>query len=460
METMRKRVVVVGAGLAGLSTAVRLAGEGVDVTLVERRSILGGRTFSYRDKSTDDMVDNGQHAVTSAYRELRTYCRTIGTEDKMAFPKGAGGVFRDPKYGVVDFRGPKLPKPLKPFRQLAGFLRIPNVPPMDKLLFALSMTKLVKAIREMPADLDTMTATQWFDRIGMPKSIRRTFWHPLIIAALNEHPDVVSAHLLARLLRWSYLEQPGRMGYATVDLNSLFVDPAVAYLKKHNADILPDAMVSGIELDDSGRVACLRLKDGKTVTADAYIVAVHPSAFATLIKDSPLAADPFFARVAKIKESPITGVNLWFDQPLKMATHYEALLDTTTEWVFDRSRMHATRQGKGYFYTLITSASQMQIAQSNKKVIDQAVEEIHATYPESRNFKLLHASVIKEPVATFSGRPGFKDLRCTQKTPVENLFLAGDWTDTNLPSTMESAVKSGHLAAQETERFLGIERRN
>jgi len=459
MEAKRKKAIVVGAGLAGLSAAVRLAGEGVDVTVLERRSILGGRTFSYRDKSTDDMVDNGQHAVTSSYRELRSYCRTIGTEDKMAFPKGAGGVFRDPKYGLVDFRGPKLPKQFKAFRGLAGFLLIPNVPALDKMRFAVSMTKLVKAIREMPAGLDTMTVTEWFDRIGMPKTVRRTFWHPLIIAALNEHPDVVSAHLFARLLRWGYMEQPGRMGYATVDLNSLFVDPAAAFLEKHGARVITDAIVTAIQTDESGRVAALGLKDGQTLSADVYIVAVHPSAFAALIKDSPLAGIPFFARAAKIQESPITGVNLWFDQPLKMAAHYEALLDTTTEWVFDRSRMHATRQGKGYFYTLITSASQQQMTQSNKKVIEQALAEIHATYPESRGFKLLHASVIKEPVATFSGRPGFKNLRCTQKTPVENLFLAGDWTDTNLPSTMESAVKSGHLAAQEVERLLGIERR-
>ncbi len=457
----KHKVVVAGSGLAGLAAAVHLANQGREVTLVEAKPFLGGRTYSFKDKTTGDMVDNGQHVLTTTYHATFEYLRLIGTENKLYFPDQLATFFKDSSFGDHWLKGPKLPGPLEPLGGMIAMLGLKSLTLKDKVAILRSLPKLGAVVRakEIPARLDTLTAEEWFDEMGFTKGMRRAFWDTFTISTLNEKPWRVSAYLLAQLLRWGFIarkDRPASLGYPTVSLDELYVSPAAKYLEKHGGTIITGDGVADIELSmESRAINGIKLKSGKELKADAYVLALAPQGMSKLVKDTVLKEDPFFAKVTRIEEAPIVGINLWYDQRLHMTNSYEGILESPIEWVFDRTAMHGKESGPGrYFYTLIVSASWDMMDRKNSQIMETALEEMHEHYPESRNFKLLHSSVVREPTATFSGVPGFKDLRCKQRTPVKNLFLAGDWTDTQLPSTMESAVVSAVKAVKEVNRFL------
>ncbi|MCW5829767.1 MAG: hydroxysqualene dehydroxylase HpnE [Deltaproteobacteria bacterium] len=457
MHGARKEVVVAGSGLSGLAAAVHLAKDGHAVTLVEAKPFLGGRTYSFRDKTTGDLVDNGQHVLTTTYTDTFEFLRIIGTIDLVWFPDQLQTFFKDSRYGDHWLRGPNLPGPLQPLAGMIGMLRLKSLTLADKLAVLRSLPKLAVVAGEIPDRLDRMTAEEWFDEMGFTTGMRRAFWDTFTISTLNEKPWRVSAHLLAQLLRWGFVAgRSGRasLGYPTVPLDELFVAPSARYLEGHGAKIIIGDAVAGVELD-SKRITRFLLKSGRELTADAYLLALAPQGMKNLIAATALKDDPFFARVNGIEDAPIVAINLWYDQRLHMTNSYEGILDCPVEWVFDRTAMHGRESMPGrYYYTLIVSASWDLMTKTNAQIMETAMEAIHEHYPESRKFKLLHSSVVREPTATFSGVPGFRNLRCRQRTPIENLFLAGDWTDTELPSTMESAVRSGVKAVREARRYL------
>ncbi len=456
----QKQVVVAGSGLAGLAAAVHLAKAGHKVTLVEAKPFLGGRTYSFRDKTTGELVDNGQHVLTTTYDATFELLRIIGTFDKIHFPDRLQTFFKDQKFGDHWLRGPKLPGPLAPLGGLVAMLQLKSLTLADKLAVLRSLPKLGVLRNGVPDRLDRLTVEEWFDEMGIPKAARRAFWDPFTISTLNEKPWRVSAHLLGQLLRWGFVAGRDRgpsLGYPTVSMDEFYVSPSAKYLEGRGAEILLGDPVVDVDVSAAGqRVNSVRLKSGRELRADAYVLALAPQGMAKLVKDTSLGEDPFFQKVTKIQEAPIVGINLWFDQRLHMTNSFEGLIDSPIEWVFDRTAMHGKESGPGrYFYTLIVSASWDMMDKKNAQIMEIAMDEIHTHYPETRNFKLVHSSVVREPTATFSGVPGFKDLRCKQRTPVGNLFLAGDWTDTGLPSTMESAVVSGVKAVREVERYFG-----
>lgn len=457
----KRNVVVAGSGLAGLAASVHLANGGRAVTLVEAKPFLGGRTYSFRDKTTGDLIDNGQHVLTTTYAATFEYLRLIGTLDKLHFPDRLETFFKDSRHGDTWLRGPRLPRPLEPLAGMIGMLRLDSLTLRDKLAVARSLPKLASVVgaKEIPERLDRMTAEEWFDEMGFTPGMRRAFWDTFTISTLNEKPWRVSAYLLAQLLRWGFVAGRDRtpsLGYPTVSLDELYVSPAVRFLEARGATIITGDGVEDVSVATESRsVTGLTLKSGRKLKADAYVLALPPHAMANLVKTTALKDDPFFEKVTRIEEAPIVGINLWFDQPLRMTNTYEGVLDCPIEWVFDRTAMHGKQSGPSrYFYTLIVSASWDMMGQKNTQIMETAMDAMHEHYPECRNYKLLHSSVVREPTATFSGVPGFKDLRCRQRTPLGNLFLAGDWTDTQLPSTMESAVVSAEKAARELNRFL------
>ena len=258
--------------------------------------------------------------------------------------------------------------------------------------------------------------------------------------------------MLVTVLRWGFRSGPddGRLGYPTVDLDTLFVAPSVRFLEARGARIERGAGVAGLTLD-GGRVGQVTLQDARTLGADAYLLALPHGPMARLIAGSPLAGLAFFGGVAQIESAPIVAVNVWLDRPLGTRKPYEGLLDTTIEWVFDRTRMHGRATGGGWYYTLIVSASWRLMARSGAEIVEAALESLRLCYPAMAAAVVLETSVVKHPHATFSARPGFARLRLPQATPIANLFLAGDWTDTDLPSTMEGAVESGVRAVAAIE---------
>jgi uncharacterized protein with NAD-binding domain and iron-sulfur cluster len=317
------------------------------------------------------------------------------------------------------------------------------------------MPALARLARGVPAELDELTADAWLRKLGVPARMRRAFWDPFIVSTLNEKPDRVSAHLLGTVLAWGFLASPedGRLGYPTVDLDTLLVTPALALLERHGGRVVTGGAVRGL-VYEGGRVSGVDLADGRSLRADATVLALPAAGLTKVLAGTPLADDPFFARAARITTAPIVSVNVWLDRPLATRAAFEALLDVPIEWVFDRGKMHDRRAGDGHYYTLIVSAAWDLIDAPQAAILEASWTSLRRCYPEFDAAAVRAATVVKHPHATFSGVPGFARLRCPQRTPVTGLFLAGDWTDTGLPSTMEGAVESGVRALAAVTAWL------
>jgi len=437
-------VIVAGGGFAGLSAATALVEAGARVTLLEARPYLGGRARSWIDPDTGSSVDNGQHLFMACYRETLRFLDRIGARDRLMLqPRlqlpfvergGRAGVFRMPG-------GPAA------WAALVGLLGFPGLGWRDRFAL-LRMGREVRR-RSPPAQppdaLDHLTVEQWLDATGQPPETRRRLWHPLAIAALNEEPARASAAMLLPVVREALLggADGARLGIARVGLSDLYAEPAARYLKGHGCDLRLRTPVRGL-LMESGRCCGVRLADGGSLAGGAVISGVPPAELADLL-GSQTAGDRFFAPAQRLETVPIVSVYLWFGAPV-IDRPFAGLLGGTWEWIFDR-RMIGGRAGAQYGVTLVRSAARDLVDRPREALVRSALDDLHAFFPESRRAAPRQTLVIKERRATISPAPGSMALRLPTVTPIDRFLLAGDWTSTGLPATIEGAVLSGHRCA-------------
>ncbi|MET7771460.1 hydroxysqualene dehydroxylase HpnE [Nocardia sp. NPDC005366] len=457
-EKESAHVVVAGAGLAGLATAVWLAEAGHRVTLVEKRGRLGGRTISFEVAGIEGRVDNGQHLFAGCYDALLRYIDTIGTRDRLFWDAPPFAIRTGPDQ-LLTMRAPKwLPPTLRRAVGLS-WMAWPPIPWRDRPAAVRTWAKIARAALRPAPELDDLTVDRWFRRIGAPESLRALVLDQFVIGLLNEKPDRVSAFMFAQTLRFigrRALAGNPRAGDAVwprVSLHELFVAPAEQYLRARGAQVVVGTGVADIELTED-RLTGVRLTDGRVIDADAAVLALPPWSLTTLLDRGLLGQYDHFAPARKIEPAPISSVYVWLDRPLRMRRLAENLRDTTIEWVFDTTGMHGVETEAGHCYSLAVSASWDVIHLPNAEFTAAAVESLVQHYPEARAAKVLRTHVIHQPQATFSAQPGFDALRLPQRTPIDGLFLAGDWTRTALPSTMEAAAESAVLAVAATREFL------
>lgn len=429
------RVTIIGGGFAGLASAVRLCDAGYPVTLLERRQQLGGRTFSFTDPVTGDTVDNGQHLLMKCYRETLDFLERIGARDDVVFQPQFRIDFRHAVDGAYTLRFPSfLPVPLN---LLSGFLRFGAVRWTD-------IPPLRKVVAELHKDLDTgLTVDAWLDHCGQKPRMRKAFWDPLCIAALNQRPQNASARYLQAVLREAFLGESDGMclGYARTGLSGLFENRAREYISKRGGEVLCGKAVTSIVPVSSG--VRIHARSGDVIDTDMCIAAVPPLQLARMICVHTFAE--LHHTLCQYEPSPISSVNLWFDRPI-MREPMCGLLGTTMEWVFNKPALYGDydRASEGYI-TMVASAAHHLLHMSNDELIDMACKELHQVFPESRCAEVLHARVICEHAATCA-LPLSRSIP-ENRTSHPGLFLAGDWTDTGLPPTIEGAVRSGHAAA-------------
>ncbi|MFF0543701.1 hydroxysqualene dehydroxylase HpnE [Nocardia thailandica] len=452
-------VVVAGAGLAGLAGAVWLAEAGHRVTLVEKRGRLGGRTISVEVAGVDGRVDNGQHLFAGCYDALLRYVHTIGTADLLRWDAPPFAIRTGPGQ-LLTLRAPSwLPATV---RRVVGlsWLAWPPIPLRDRPAALRTWLRIARAALRPAPELDDLTVDRWFRRIGAPASLRALVLDQFVIGLLNERTERVSASLFVRTLHWiggraaAGNTRAGDAVWPRVSLHELFVAPAERYLAERGADIVAGSGVTDVEIAGDA-VTGVRLADGRVIEADAVVLAVPPWSLTTLLDRGNLGRYDHFGPARKIEAAPISSVYVWLDRPLRMRRLAENLRDTTIEWVFDTSGMHGVETGAGHCYSLAVSASWDVVHLSNAEFTAAALASLARNYPEFAEAEVLRTHVIHQPKATFSAQPGFDDLRLPQRTPVAGLFLAGDWTDTGMPSTMEAAAESAARAVAAVREHLG-----
>ncbi|HEY6447126.1 MAG TPA: hydroxysqualene dehydroxylase HpnE [Acidobacteriaceae bacterium] len=445
-----RSVMVVGGGVAGLAAATSLADAGYRVQLLERRPFLGGRASSYEHPGTGEVIDNCQHVLIGRCTALIDLYRRLGASDAIRWYDRFTFLTPGGKASVIE--PGFLPAP---FHSTLAFLGAPAFSLADKVAIARGLASFV---RGLPPDSEEDFA-HWLHRHGQTQRAIERFWKPVLVSALNEDLDRISVHYAAKVFRESFLLSPqaGRMGIPAIPLSELY-GLATGYLRAQGGEVSLRAGVDSLAPSGNGWV--VRAGD-QLWTADAVILALSFEAMAALLPSLPRneAAERFAAQLAQFEHSPITGIHLWFDRPITELDH-AVLLDTTIQWMFNKSRLQpAHRTAEGSYLELVVSASKTLVPMARQEIIDLALRELVQFFPGVTSADLLKSAVVKEVRATYSIRPGLDRYRPSAISPWPGIFLAGDWTATGWPATMEGAARSGNLAAEALARTLGDERR-
>jgi squalene-associated FAD-dependent desaturase len=445
MAAERKRYVVIGGGLAGLASAVWLAEAGKDVTLLERRGQLGGRTHAMRAEPVDDLPDNGQHVIASGYEHLFRYLTSVGTRQFVAFPRNSTLRWPGGRKVVVQTTG------FGAVRTLFGVH--PDAGTIDRLRAARATLRLGWQALHPPADLGELTTEQWFSRVGMPSLAREALWDWLALGIAAEPVSQGSATVFAKVLATGFRmgvkhRTPITIGYPTVDLDTLFVSGALEFFARHGVRVQYRAVVRRIQIE-GGAVTGVLLADGSLVPADGVVCAVPNSNVDGLLDALPEHAQ-IYSAAAALKCTPIVSTNLYLDRPLGTESAFEGLIGGTgvIDEVFDRQLMHGRSTERGWLYCLTTSGAYEQIQKTNDDIVAEQMALLRRYYPAAVEAKVVEAQVVKMPRATFSQVVGMDSLRPPQQTSVPSLVLAGDWTATDWSATMESAAQSASRAVE------------
>ena len=429
-------VIVIGGGLAGLASAAALGQSGFQVDLFESRGFLGGRATSYPVPGDNtEVIDNCQHVLLRCCVNLMDFYGRLGMADRIQFHKQFFFIEPGGRTSVLQDGG--LPAPL---HFTGSFLDLTFLGVADKLAVAAAMLA-IRREHGTRRDLDQITMLDWLREKHQPERAIRRFWNQVLVSAVNEDLDRMAASHGFQVFWLGFLAHANtyEMGIPAVPLGDLYgsdVWKGVGNVRLHlrapvERVIAEDGCVRGVTVA------------GDLRTADHYISALPFERVPVVIPDLDL-------DVSRFEHSPITGIHLWFDRSITDLPH-ATLLDRTVQWMFNKSG--------GRYLQLVVSASRSLVEMPRAEVIALAVRELGEFFPRVQEAQIEKAHVVKEIRATFSARAGLEEVRPLSATKFGNLFLAGDWTRSGWPATMEGAVRSGYLAAEAVARAAGNEQK-
>lgn len=468
-------VAIAGGGLAGLAAACALSDAGFRVTLFEKRPFLGGRASSYEHPGTGEVVDNCQHVLFRVCTNLVKFYERIGVADQIRWFDQMN--FIEPGGRVSVMKSSSLPAPL---HTAPSFLHFPFLSAADKLAITRALVPLTLTVQHDKGQ----SFQRWLDAHRQTKNAVARFWHPILISALSEDLDRISVSAAAQVVRESMKTPVARhMGVPTLPLTDLY-NAAGNYVCSHGGELHFRCALEGFSAEPAKvRVRTRGRDEGSEQGFDYLVVALPFDALGSTLPDDDL-AKPLREQISHFENSPITGIHLWFDRQISDLDH-AVLLDRTIQWMFHKSRLQPMRAqskqdragdgngvplvsangrdlgasaGAGSYIELVVSSSKTLIEKSRSEIVDLALAEVREFFPAARAANLLKSTVIKEVNATYSPRPGIDAHRPTPATGWPRVFLAGDWTATGWPATMEGAVRSGYLAAQALTRSIGMDR--
>jgi len=447
-QKSKTTITVIGAGVAGMSAACALAEAGFRVQLVERRGYLGGRASSYLHPGVNEVIDNCQHVLFGCCTNLIGFYRRIGVADRIHWTHEMtmiepGG--RCSALGSFHLGPFTLPAPL---HGAPSFLCAKSLTFADKI----SLGRAMRAMMKPDPLIDTHESlAAWLRRHKQTEGAVNRFWRLVIASALNAELDSIAVPYAAKVIRELFLNsaEAGSMGMSTVPLSELYAG-VTPFLVKRGCSVLLNTPVEGAAWNEetSQWLICTRTVE---LLSDYVILALPFEATQKLLPHLPAeeGAERLARQIERHEHWPICSVHLWFDREITSLEH-AVLLDREIHWMYNQSKL----QGRGGNYLeLVVSATRSFAALPREAAIQQALRELAEFFPRVKEAKLEKVALVKEVNATFGVAPGIDSARPTALSPWPNLFLAGDWVQTGWPSTMESAARSGHLAAE----ALGME---
>ena len=434
MNAERRRVVVVGGGLAGMASAVALESAGVSVTLLEARRTLGGRAGSFDDSETGEQLDNCQHVLLGCCTNLIDFYHRIGSLHLIRFDRTIH--FRDGSGRRSDLGGVRgLPAPLHLGPSLLNFSLLTAAEKVHLSRAMIAMLKLGRTGRQRLADVPF---GDWLDEHRQPPELVHKLYDPVLISALNEETRRAAASHAIHVFQDSLLAN--RAGYVVGVPGGTLEE---LYRRLPCRDVRLGTRVAEI-LFAGPRAAGVLVQSGEVISADAVVIATARQALLRWVPFELAQNDERFRGLDRLEDVPILGAHLWFDRPV-LAEPHVALIDGPLQWLFRKDASGRALHG-------VISAARAWVDVPKETMLRQFEEQVRGVLPEASGAKLERAKIVIEKRATFSPSPGVDRWRPTQgprgEGAIENLFLAGDYTQSGWPATMEGAVRSGYLAAE------------
>lgn len=450
--SFRKRVVIIGGGVAGIAAAVALADAGFHIELIEKRPLLGGRASSFFDHKTGEPIDACQHGTMRCCTNLADLLERLGVHHQIRYHDTIHFLDGEGKHSVI--KGCGLPAPM---HTAFSFFAFKSLGLRDKLSIVRGLMAMLRAKPE-PHN-DTLDIATWFARMDQTERAIRRFYEPILVSACNESLERISCMHAFKIFVDGFLRHPTafHFGVPCVPLGVLYTQPTLAYLKQRGGCVRLKTTVDRVEVRD-GRVVGVILNNGERVEADYYVSALQCDLLLKILPQEVTRGIPYFENLKQIEFSPIIGVHLWFDRTID-CPECVALLDRRIDWIFNKTRNFDLPPDRGTYLSLVISADRELAAMPKEEVMARTLADVHDCLPETREARLLKWLVLKERKATFSPKPGVDVLRPDQRSPLDNLYVAGEWTRTGWPSTMEGASRSGYRAAEYILAREGIPRK-
>ena len=432
---------VIGGGFAGLAAATALAEAGVRVRVFEARPTLGGRANTFRDPVTGERIDNGQHVLAGCYTETLRFLRRVGAAHRVHWPSSLRVPIIDENRRYSELVLPPLPAPLD---LAAAAFAWDALTPVDRW----SLIRIARAIRGRTRVDPQVTVREWLQQHGQTPRLCRLLWEPLALAALNQSIDQAAATSFVAVTARMFGGEPhaSALLLPAVPLDELYVGPALEFLRARAAVVMTTAKAHLVH--DGGTVTAVASGSELSPTS-AVVCAVPWFALNDVLGPASALLMTLMSNAASMQSLPIVTVNLWFDA-FAAEQPFVGLPGRTFQWAFSRQRLVGGPQSH---MSLVSSGAEAVCSAPNDALIELAQTELRDRIPTLRRHTLRHAMVVRERRATFSLRPGAPP-RPETITPMRGLFLAGDWIDTGLPATIESAVVAGHRAADACLRSL------
>lgn len=450
---MNPEVIVVGGGLAGIAAAYRLGSAGKRVLLIESRPRLGGRASSFHDLATDSEVDNCQHVAMGCCTAFLELCRDLGIAQEFVPAKEL--YFVGPDGRVNRFRAAGLPAP---FHLAWSFWRLSYFSVGEKLSLARGLAALVKLTPKAAARFSHFEA--WLVEHKQSARLKQLFWHTVCVSALSETLDRIDVMAARKVFVDGFVahRDAWRVLIPRVPFDVLYAGPVKAALGRVGVEVRTGVALEKLA-SDREKVTSLQLRGGGTLAADQYVVAVPFHRLISLLPDE-LAQHPNVASICQLEVAPISSIHLWVDRELTTLPH-AVFVEGIVQWVFNRTVLdgQSDQTTKGFYYQVVVSASRNLAGLSQGEIATRVLKELAIAFPAAKDCRIVHSRQVTEHRAVFAPLPGHEVLRPTQQSPIANLQWAGDWTQTGWPATMEGAVRSGALAANNVLGRLGEEPR-
>ncbi len=434
-------IVVVGAGLAGLCAAIDLAEAGRRTVLIERRPFAGGKAYSFRDPRSGMELDNGQHIYLRCCTAYISLLRKLGLRSQMLEQEHLRVPVHKPESGITSpiEATPSLPPPL---HLAASLLRYRHLNWRQKVRLGHPIWTMLRMGDEGRRELDDISFADWLRDQGQSAETVRSFWDLIVLPTCNSRSEAVSARQAILVFQLGLLRdsRAAEIGIAKVGLSTV-ADRAIECFRVAGGELRFGSTLSSMDHDNEC-VTSLALANGEHIEASGAILAITPQRLKAALTD---AWKQRFSALDEFAVSPIVNIHLELDRSV-LVESFVAVLDDALQYVFNRSLITG-QDGPSQWLTCSLSGAYAAAEQPQRRIVETTLAALRRAFPNAEEANLLQWRVVKELDATFLPRPGLAPYRLGPTTSIRNLVLAGAWTDTEWPATMESAVRSGQAAA-------------